>query len=64
MKEADKLMKGSIHEDNFFIVHDDLVLMTIEGDVHIDQIEELLPTLVAAHGWIAGRDTLCWVPCR
>ena len=30
MKEADKLMKGSVHEGNFFIVHDDLVLMTIE----------------------------------
>ena len=28
MKEAENLMKGSVHEDNFFIVHDDLVLMT------------------------------------
>ena len=28
MREADKLMKGSVHEDNLFIVHDDLVLMT------------------------------------
>ena len=28
MKEAEKLMKGSIHEDNFFIVHNALVLMT------------------------------------
>ena len=28
IKEAEKLMKGSMHEDNFFIVHDDLVLMT------------------------------------
>ena len=28
MKEAEKLMKGSVREDNFFIVHDDLVLMT------------------------------------
>ena len=27
-KEADKLMKGSVHEDNLFIVHDALVLMT------------------------------------
>ena len=28
MKEADKLMKGYVHEDNLFIIHDDLVLMT------------------------------------
>ena len=27
MKEADKLMKGSVHEEYFFIVHDALVLM-------------------------------------
>ena len=28
MKEADILMEGSIHEGDFFIVHDGLVLMT------------------------------------
>ena len=28
MKEADKLMKGSVHEDDFFFFHDDLVLIT------------------------------------
>ena len=28
MKEAEKLMKGSVHEDYLFIVHDALVLMT------------------------------------
>ena len=27
MKEAENLMKGSVHEDNLFIVHDALVLM-------------------------------------
>ena len=27
MNEADNLMKGSVHKENFFIVHDDLVLM-------------------------------------
>ena len=26
-KEAEKLMKGSVHEDDLFIVHDALVLM-------------------------------------
>ena len=28
MKEAENLMKGSVHEDDLFIVHDALVLMT------------------------------------
>ena len=28
MKEAEKLTKGSVHEADFFIVHDALVLMT------------------------------------
>ena len=28
MKETENLMKESVHEDNFFIVHDALVLMT------------------------------------
>ena len=28
IKEAEKLMKGSVHADNLFISHDDLVLMT------------------------------------
>ena len=28
MKEAEELMKGSVHEENLFIVQDDLVFMT------------------------------------
>ena len=28
MKEAENLMKGSVHKDDFFIVHDALVLIT------------------------------------
>ena len=28
MNEAEKLMKGSVHEEYFFIFHDDLVLIT------------------------------------
>ena len=28
MNEANKLMKGPVHEDDFFIAHDALVLMT------------------------------------
>ena len=33
MKEAENLMKGSVHEDNFFIFHDDLVLMTAKETI-------------------------------
>ena len=29
----------------------------------MDEREELLPSLVAAHEWIAGWDTLCWTSC-
>ena len=28
IKEAEKLVRGSVHEENLFIVHDDLVMMT------------------------------------
>ena len=30
VKEAEKLIKGSVHEDDLFIVHDALVLMTLK----------------------------------
>ena len=33
MKESENLMKGSLHEDNFFIVHDALVLMTAKETI-------------------------------
>ena len=33
MKEAEKLMKGSVYEDNFFIAHDTLVLMTEKATI-------------------------------
>ena len=33
------------------------------GD-QMDEREDLFPSLVAAHEWITGRDTLCWTPCR
>ena len=32
-KEAENLMKGSVHEDDFFIVHDALVLMTAKETI-------------------------------
>ena len=33
MKEAEKLMKGSVHEDDLFIAHDALVLMTAKETI-------------------------------
>ena len=33
MKEAENLMKGSVHKDDFFIVHDALVLMTAKETI-------------------------------
>ena len=33
MKEGEKLTKGSVHEDNFFIVLDALVLMTAKETI-------------------------------
>ena len=34
MDEAEKLMKGSVHEDDFYIVQDDLVLMTAKETIN------------------------------
>ena len=42
MKEAEKLMKGSVHEDNLFIFHDAIVLITAKDD-QMDEREQLLP---------------------
>ena len=33
MKEAENLMKGSVHEDDLFIVHDALVLMKVKETI-------------------------------
>ena len=34
MNESEKLTNGSVHGDNFFIVHDDLVLMTAKEKIN------------------------------
>ena len=34
MNEAEKLMKGSVQEDGFYIVHDDLMLMTSKETIN------------------------------
>ena len=33
IKEAEKLMNVPVHQDNLFIVHDALVLMTVKGKI-------------------------------
>ena len=33
IKEAEKLMNVPVHQDNLFIVHDALVLMTVKGEI-------------------------------
>ena len=33
MKEAENLLKGSVHEDDFFIFHDALVLITAKETI-------------------------------
>ena len=33
MKEAENLMKESVHKDDFFIIHDALVLMTVKETI-------------------------------
>ena len=43
MKEAENLMKGSVHEDDLFIVHDALVLMTAKEAIKwMDAIAPIL----------------------
>ena len=64
MKESENLMKGSVHEDDFFIVNDDLVLMTVKETIERMKKKNCSQSFVAAHEWIAGRDNLCWTPCR
>ena len=46
MKEVEKLMKGSVHEDNLFIVHYDLVLMKAKEYNYMDGREKQITLLV------------------
>ena len=34
MNESENIMKGSVHKDDFFIVHDALVLMTLKETIN------------------------------
>ena len=42
MNEAEKLIKGSVHKDDFFIVHDALVLMSEKVNNQLDETEGVL----------------------
>ena len=46
MNEAEKLIKGSVHEYYFFIAHDDLVLMTEKETINWMRQKEYL------HRWL------------
>ena len=52
MEEADKLMKGSVHEDNLFIVHDALVLMKAKETI------EWMKENNCFHSWLLLMDGL------
>ena len=41
MNEADKLMKGSVHEDDFFIVHD-VCVNDNKGNNKLDETKRVL----------------------
>ena len=47
MNEAEKLMKGSVHEDDVYIVHDALVLMTAKETIHL--MEKRVLTLLVSY---------------
>ena len=48
MNEAEKLTKGSVHEDNFYIVHNALVLMTAKETINWMKQKRVLTSLVAS----------------
>ena len=52
MNEAEKLMKGSVKEDDYFIVHDALVLMTAKETINWMRQKEYL------HHWLLPLDVL------
>ena len=43
MNETEKLMKGSVHEDDFYIVHNYLVLMTAKEKINRMKQNSYLP---------------------
>ena len=64
MNEAEKLMKGSVHEDNFFIFHDDSVIITAKETIKWMKQNDYLPRWLLLHQWTAGWNSLCRPSCR
>ena len=48
MNEAEKMTKGSVHEDDLYIVHDDLVLMAAKKTIKWMTQKRVLTSLVAS----------------
>ena len=58
MKEEEKLMKGSVHEDDLFIIHDALVLMTAKKTI------KWIKENSHFHRWLLPMNGLQdWTPC-
>ena len=58
MNESYKLVKGSVHEDNLFVVYDDLVLMTAKETINWIRNNGYL------HRWFLALNGLqCGTPC-
>ena len=64
MNEVEKLMKGSVHKDDLFIVNDVLTLMTAKGKNQLDETKRVITFMVASPQWTVGWDSLsrpsCW----
>ena len=65
MNEAEKLMKGSVHEDDFYIVHNALVLMTAKETINwMKQKSYLHRWLLPLNGLQDGTLYACRTVCN
>ena len=53
MKEVEKMMKGSVHEDYLFIVYDGLVLMTSKETIERMRAIHMIKYTFVNKQWIA-----------
>ena len=64
MNEAEKLIKGSVNEDNFCIFHDPFFVNESKGNNKLDETEQLLTYMVSFLRWAERWDSLhqlsCW----
>ena len=58
MNEAEKLMKWSVHKDDFFIVHDALVLITAKETINLMIKNGYL------HQWLLPLNSRGYIPAK